>query len=393
MRAALLMVLLLGACSDVAIPSYEPPLHGRRHVFVVAHQDDDLLFMNPDLAAAIRAGHEVRTVFVTASDWGREQDFWSKREAGVRAAYAYMAGAANVWTASTVRVAGKPIVRFTLAAAPAIELDFLRLPDGDLDGAGFGHGSLRALWEGEIARVPVLGDRAAGASYSHAEIVAVLVALLAEAGADDLHTLDATGLYARSLSHGDHSDHVIVARLALEASLAHPAPHRLSMYRTYNLSDEPANLSEAQFLDKRAAYQQYSAMLGEDTYPRAYREWMQRIVAIRTREPGLTLLSQAERCLEPTPDRSGVRLQPCSEQSWDTRAGELRTGELCLEAPELALVACNGAPAQQFRLLDNGQVRGLGATCVDARHDLTGQRILQLLPCARAPGQIFSTEP
>ena len=37
---------------------------------IVAHEDDDLLFMNPDLEHAIDAGSCVRTIYVTAGDAG-----------------------------------------------------------------------------------------------------------------------------------------------------------------------------------------------------------------------------------------------------------------------------------------------------------------------------------
>ena len=39
------------------------------HLYVVAHQDDDLLFVNPELEASIRSGHPTRVVFVTAAGW------------------------------------------------------------------------------------------------------------------------------------------------------------------------------------------------------------------------------------------------------------------------------------------------------------------------------------
>jgi hypothetical protein len=47
---------------------YEPVLCSERCVDVrfVAHQDDDLLFVNPDIAASLAAGNRVVTVFVTA---------------------------------------------------------------------------------------------------------------------------------------------------------------------------------------------------------------------------------------------------------------------------------------------------------------------------------------
>ena len=45
-------------------------LHGERDLNIVAHEDDDLLFTNPDELTSIRAGFPVRTVFITAGDAG-----------------------------------------------------------------------------------------------------------------------------------------------------------------------------------------------------------------------------------------------------------------------------------------------------------------------------------
>lgn len=54
---------------------------------VVAHEDDDLLFLSPDLLHNIQAGRCVRTVFVTAGDSGAGAGYWQGREAGSKAAY------------------------------------------------------------------------------------------------------------------------------------------------------------------------------------------------------------------------------------------------------------------------------------------------------------------
>ena len=120
---------------------------------VVAHEDDELLFMSPDLLHAIRAGVAVRTVYLTAGDDGMPASYWMTREEGPRAAYALMAGTANSWTQSDAGVPGHPIPLFTLSGNPGISLAYLRLPDGNLNGSGFastGNESLQKLWQGTI---------------------------------------------------------------------------------------------------------------------------------------------------------------------------------------------------------------------------------------------------
>src|SRR6266852_3026889 len=65
---------------------------------IVAHQDDDLLFLSPHLLHDVQAGRCVRTVFVTAGDGGGGAGYWQTRENGPKAAYAEMNGVPNSWT-------------------------------------------------------------------------------------------------------------------------------------------------------------------------------------------------------------------------------------------------------------------------------------------------------
>ncbi|WP_041709460.1 PIG-L family deacetylase [Advenella kashmirensis] len=62
--------------------------HGRRDQIFVAHEDDDLLFMNPDIFDTIRAGGCIQVVYLTAGERGEGVGYMSQRENGVRAAYA-----------------------------------------------------------------------------------------------------------------------------------------------------------------------------------------------------------------------------------------------------------------------------------------------------------------
>src|SRR5438046_4305389 len=80
----------------------------------VAHQDDDLLFLSPDLLHNIHNGKCVTTVFLTAGDAGDTSSYWLGRENGSKAAYAQMAGFANSWAQSTLSVSNHQLTLFTL---------------------------------------------------------------------------------------------------------------------------------------------------------------------------------------------------------------------------------------------------------------------------------------
>ena len=77
---------------------------------IVAHPDDDLLFIDPDLAAVVSHATAVRTVVISAGDAGLDASYWKSREAGLRAAYARLAGAPNSWTAGTETAGGKTLI-------------------------------------------------------------------------------------------------------------------------------------------------------------------------------------------------------------------------------------------------------------------------------------------
>jgi LmbE family N-acetylglucosaminyl deacetylase len=100
---------------------------------IVAHEDDDLLFINPHTYTDISAGRRLTVAFFTAGDDGRRTAYWHDREDGAMAAYAAMAGARNTWTASTTRVGGMKIHTVTLAGRN-VQLLFMRLPAGSPHG-------------------------------------------------------------------------------------------------------------------------------------------------------------------------------------------------------------------------------------------------------------------
>ena len=116
--------------------------HGIKDLAFVAHLDDDLLFMNPDIASNVEAGGCVRLVYLTASDAGEGDGYMLGRERGVRAAYAYMAHQPDEWTEDTAVAGGHTIARFTLKGNPRVQLWHMRLKDPWL---GQGWGSLTPL--------------------------------------------------------------------------------------------------------------------------------------------------------------------------------------------------------------------------------------------------------
>ena len=72
---------------------------------VVAHEDDDILFMNPPTSLDVAAGRCLTTVYLTAGDDGLGASYWHGREDGAMAAYATMARVNNAWTTTRLQTA------------------------------------------------------------------------------------------------------------------------------------------------------------------------------------------------------------------------------------------------------------------------------------------------
>src|SRR5258708_16494861 len=133
-----------------------PQANGSAELKIVAHYDDDLLFMAPDLAESIQEGRPVRTVFLTAGGAGKDVLYWRGREAGILEAYAAMAELPNSWHKSEIKVSDRQVELQTLAGSSQVSVVLLRLPDGNSAGQGFpatGGESLAKLWSGKIASI------------------------------------------------------------------------------------------------------------------------------------------------------------------------------------------------------------------------------------------------
>src|SRR6478609_8582255 len=106
---------------------------------VVAHEDDDILFLDPATSTDVATGRCLTTVYVTAGDDGQSASYWHGREEGAMAAYAKMAGTRYSWTTTRLKTAsGQPAVTRTLNGTN-LRLIFLRLPTGSPGGRAVDH--------------------------------------------------------------------------------------------------------------------------------------------------------------------------------------------------------------------------------------------------------------
>ena len=285
--ATIIIGLVFGLLALAPGPANATSLCSSRSLGVVAHQDDDLLFLAPDLAHDIRAGGCVREVYVTAGDAGMDQTL-AGREV-VKAALASYAGVASHWTTKTLSTSGGTAKLATLSAHPQVTAIFLRLPDGfqngqtSGDGVGGHYESLRHLWENPS----LTGATVDGAAhYNRQSLIATLRKITVGFKPDVIRIQNPVGypeLNDGANDHSDHSDHHLSARFETAAAIAAGVGDRLVTYLDYEIGFLPPNVGPADYRVKKKAMWAYARHDSQacnapcttwtDVHE-AYRDWM-----------------------------------------------------------------------------------------------------------------------
>ncbi|MEU9376081.1 PIG-L family deacetylase [Streptomyces sp. NPDC048255] len=211
-------------------------------VQVVAHPDDDLFFMNPDVSRSIAAGGKVATVYLTSGESdGRNEAhsphledpeqpadhaaYAEARQNGIRAAYAQMATGdrAGAWERKSVPTTGGGSAEVdVLVARPEVSLVWMQLREARSI-SGDNPDSLRGLWDG---RVSALGAQLTSGtpvgpwfSYTKEQAVEAIAGVFAMYRPTTIRTQDPTP--GRSQGGGafhDHQDHMYGARFVQAAA-------------------------------------------------------------------------------------------------------------------------------------------------------------------------------
>jgi LmbE family N-acetylglucosaminyl deacetylase len=224
---------------------------------VVAHEDDDLLFMNPDLAHDLSNGVCVQTVYLTAGDAGQGSDYWPQRERGAEAAYSKMLGLPMEWQTSQTTLSNHYIVNEAVPKqAASVSLIFVRLPDGNLFGDGFANTGNESLQKLEAGQISVLHTLDAQTSYSLNDLTNLLASVINRYQPDEIRT--------QANDNPDHSDHTAAGRLTTQAYQLFRSrviaikSMSLSFYNGYTTSSLPQNLAVEDISRKQTAFWEYA---------------------------------------------------------------------------------------------------------------------------------------
>jgi LmbE family N-acetylglucosaminyl deacetylase len=229
---------------------------------IVAHQDDDLLFMNPSILHDIRSGYCIRTIYLTAGDAGSSSPYWLSREKGSEAAYSYMLGGNQIWIQHTVRLPdGEYISLDQPLKNSKISLVFMHLPDGNLEGEGFSlthYESLAELYKGNIKVMNTVDQQS---TYTSQQLVEALTALMHAY----LPTQIRTQANLISTKYPDHSDHMTVGHFVTKArslyetqQFANQLQVPITYYIGYPIHEFVSDISGQDLIDKEAIFLAYS---------------------------------------------------------------------------------------------------------------------------------------
>ncbi|MDJ0380246.1 PIG-L family deacetylase [Streptomyces sp. G-G2] len=251
----------------------------RSILHIVAHQDDDLYFMNPDLVRSLQDGDPVATVVLTAGEGdGINADtndperaslpsdyagYSTARGCGLRSAYARMATGDrdSPWQREvTELVPGFAVERFTLLAHPAVRMYFCQLHMGMPTSSGV-RTRMFELWNGAHptqATVPVWGSGLTEVQQISREmVIAGLTALLAEIRPTTVRTMDPDPEHDGGKSEfvtSDHVDHSTTAEFAIAALTRHresvERPPAVEYYRAYANRFWGPNLDRMELAEK-----------------------------------------------------------------------------------------------------------------------------------------------
>jgi LmbE family N-acetylglucosaminyl deacetylase len=292
---------LLTACAvpvEHAESTAQPLNSGFTFMQVVAHEDDDTLFMNPDLQNFVGAGYGTVTVVLTGgeasgtvsfaypgcttpSPYQSRAVFAANRQAGMRAAYASMTGMPNSWTRTANVVAGRQIEIDALNGAAQIQLVFLNLPEAGDDGLDDGGTSQRGypgtggcesplmcLYDNVGASsfatmLPATGIVRTSYAYTRAAVIQELAALIAFYQPSVVRTLDAEP-YLNYVRGGyevgwDNLDHTASARFVDEALAGYTGRYATQSYKGYSLAYHEGDLGASEYSRKLAAFDSYMA--------------------------------------------------------------------------------------------------------------------------------------
>lgn len=224
---------------------------------IVAHEDDDLLFMNPDTIHSVRAGNCVRSVYLTAGDSGSNELYWQSREKGSEAAYAFMIGTTkDIWIERIIKLNDRQFIRVANPQNdPKISLIFMRLPDGNLQGQGFPSNKYQSLARLEAGSISQINSVDGQSVYTSQQLTSTLSSLMQAYRPSEIRS---QATYNISRLYPDHSDHMTTGRYVQSAYLQYGGQATVKFYIGYPVREFPQNVWGADLTSVQETFDAYN---------------------------------------------------------------------------------------------------------------------------------------
>ncbi|EUB85745.1 PIG-L family deacetylase [Pseudomonas sp. GM30] len=270
----LAIVLLLTACqAQVSRLAPEANIadrqncHGVHLVNVVAHMDDDLLFIDPRISQVLAAGGCVTSIFMNGGSSGAGFEYVLKRENASTKAYEKMLGFATGWTPYLIFTDSAIVMSVKASARPGLKLIFLRVPGGNVRGGDVPLADMLDL-DKTVRSWPYL-DSASGPVnlYSRTSFVQLLTELIVNEGATRVYALNPD-----TVPYTEHPDHIYSARLTRLALRGISADIPVIYHETYPSAAVAPNVDPAAVQAKRHVVASYFHFEGAEPVSSAYSE-------------------------------------------------------------------------------------------------------------------------
>ena len=242
-------------------------------VVVVAHADDWQVFMGDAVVERIKSGRRPVFIYLTAGDHGRDSVYWQQREHAALQSTRVAFGATPeaIARCDTIHPVAHAITRCSLG--PSVSY-FLRLPDGNRNGAGFRRNrfeSLRKLRGDRIVDIHAVDGSARYADWQDLRAtVGALVRLATGSSRSSEMMFHTTDPSVRINPH-DHYDHRMAGKLV--ESLIRANGWSARYYIGYALATRAPNRTSAQRQEKLTVFSAYDReMMRMNQSWSAYRE-------------------------------------------------------------------------------------------------------------------------
>jgi hypothetical protein len=371
MIRAVLAVAAVAACGDNQ-PAVGPPIAHADTLVVIAHFDDDMIFMQPELLHALESG-SVTTVYVASGDPVHGDERAEHNFEAAMTAYG-LAARSTHWDCGYVDAGGSPVHHCRLHDRP-VSMIGLDLPDGGIPGDGAE--SLLHLVQGDVAALHIHG--LVGGTANVASITDELGAIVTATQPAELHALDLAA------THGyDHSSHLFSSAFAFWAAARVGYAGPVRWHRGYNVESEQPTLADADLAAVTPMLSYFEACYfgcgtcgsscpaldpAHATWLRRQYSWTRDLtthgVLARTDDPAA--------CLTVTGGALGLGDCATAPVFLLDATGRLGTGGLCATAGDAAvtLAACDGSAAQRWWLDSDGALWSAvpPAPAADMAHD------------------------